>query len=342
MNPIPEGAFWVRMPRFIGDGIMISQALEPLRQQLGTPLVAWGPGSVLDLYDGCNAFAAVAQDERLGRRAWTLARVLRRHRAAGVISLTRSLRPLLAGWIARTPLRIGWAEKGGNHLATHSMSFLADRSTHHIDRYQILLRRAFPDLVACPPVPLRPRPEAEQAAQTLLGREGLRPGFVACGIGGNEWNKRLGSDIWMEVLQALGQEGFQIALLGHGQEDARLAEDLVARYPGTRNLVGQLKLSETAALLGQAGALIGNDSALPHLAAAVGCPVVTMFGPTRPEWTAPRGTRVRVVRRDDLPCVPCAVHGCSVPGHPCMNQLAPAAILQALHDVFDPRTVHEP
>ena len=336
MKPIPSRALWVRMPRFIGDGIMISQALEPLRQQLGLPLVAWGPGSVVDLYDGGNAFEAVCPDEQSGRQVWALARLLRSHRALGVLSLTRSLRPLLAGWLARTPLRIGWADHGGAFLATHALPFYGDLAAHHIDRYQTLIRLAYPELKAALPIPLRPRAEAGAMVEALLQRQGFPADFVACALGGNEWNKRLGLPVWTGLLQAFEPDGRRVVLLGNGREDQELAEAMAARFPATWNLVGQLRLSETAALLLKARALIGNDSALPHLAAAVGCPVVAVFGPTRPEWTAPRGSRVQVVRREDLPCVPCAVHGCSVPGHPCMEAVPPASILAALAAVLEP------
>jgi ADP-heptose:LPS heptosyltransferase len=338
MNPIPERAVWVRIPRFIGDGIMMSQALEPLRQA-GIPLVAWGPEKSVDLYRGSNAFAAVHADEPAGRHVFTLARVLRCAKAAGVISLTRSLRPLLAGWLARVPRRLGWQEAGGRWFATHSAPWW-DLSRHHCDRYEALVRMGFPGLPTGFPLPtFRPRPEAEASAASLRQASGIAPGFVALALGGNEWNKRLGLGPWHELILRLEVGGLPAVLLGIGPDDDQMAQSLMAGSRWPVNLVGTVGLAETAALLRQAGGLVGNDSALAHMASAVGCPVVAIFGPTRPEWSAPRGQAVRVIRREDLPCLPCAVHGCAVPGHPCMQDLPAERIWSALQEVLLPPDV---
>jgi heptosyltransferase III len=63
-------------------------------------------------------------------------------------------------------------------------------------------------------------------------------------------------------------------------------------------------LYELACWLARARVYIGNDSGITHLAAAVGTPVVAIFGPTDPEVWAPRGERVRVMRGDNLEAVP--------------------------------------
>jgi len=61
-------------------------------------------------------------------------------------------------------------------------------------------------------------------------------------------------------------------------------------------------LYDLACWLASARVYIGNDSGITHLAAAVGTPVVAIFGPTDPEVWAPRGERVRVVsgRLDEI------------------------------------------
>ncbi len=71
-------------------------------------------------------------------------------------------------------------------------------------------------------------------------------------------------------------------------EDGALQEETLARdWP----------LPEIAALLSLARAVVGNDSGPTHLAAAVGCPTVALFGPTDPAVWAPAGAHVRVVAR---------------------------------------------
>jgi heptosyltransferase-2 len=335
MTDLPKGAVWVRLPRFIGDGIMMSQSLEPLRRT-GIPLVAWGPEQVVELYRGSNAFDAVQSDEPAGRKIGVLAGTLRRAQAAAVIIFARTLRPLLAGWLAGVPVRLGWEDGGGWLLATHHHPWW-QTALHHMDRYDGLLRLAYPQLpIGVQPRPFRPRPEAEAKVAELLGSLKLDSGFAALALGGNEWNKRLEAGPWIGLIRKLEREGLPAILMGHGPEDQQLAETLLAESSWPVNLVGALGLAEASALLGQARGMVGNDSAMAHLAGAVGCPLVAVFGPTRTEWSAPRGPAVRVLQRKDLPCVPCAVHGCAVPGHPCMREAPVDQIWLALQEVLRP------
>lgn len=62
-----------------------------------------------------------------------------------------------------------------------------------------------------------------------------------------------------------------------------------------------MTLSELASVLASAPLYIGNDSGITHLAAALGCPTIALFGPTDPAVWAPRGAHVRVVRGDGWP-----------------------------------------
>ncbi len=76
----------------------------------------------------------------------------------------------------------------------------------------------------------------------------------------------------------------------------------------TNNLAGQLSLRETAEVIAAAGAFVGNDSGLSHIAAAVGTPTVMIFGPTSELVLGSFPTNVRIIRRG-LCCEPCWFNG---------------------------------
>lgn len=324
---MPPDAVWVRLPRFIGDGVMIHQALEPLRAA-GLPLVAWGPAPLAELFDGSGAFTAVWPDGPERSRALALRALLREHRAAAVLNLPRSVRALAAAWLARVPVRAGWREGGGRILATASIPFRS--GGHQLDTYDRLVARAFPGLGAARPGPFRPRRASLDAAGELLAGAGVARPFLALALGAMTANKRLGTPVWRELILALRERGVAHVLVGGPGEDVAQAREILAELPGVPDLTGRTPLSVAAGVLALAQGAVGNDSALSHLAAACGTPLAVAFGPTRPSATAPRGAQVAVLRREDLDCLECGGFHCRVPGHPCMRALPAGRILEAL------------
>jgi len=76
------------------------------------------------------------------------------------------------------------------------------------------------------------------------------------------------------------------------------------------DLSGQLSLKQLAALTAQARLFVGVDSAPMHIAAAMGTPVVALFGPSGDHMWGPWTPKRRVVARDDYDCRPCGIDGC--------------------------------
>ena len=106
----------------------------------------------------------------------------------------------------------------------------------------------------------------------------------------------------------------------------RVAAPLVADA-GARIAPTAWALDEIAALLAACDAAVGNDSGLTHLAAAVGCPTVALFGPTAPARTAPVGGALVL-------CAP----GWGDAAGAGLDGLDPAAVLAAVRAVLVPRT----
>ena len=92
-----------------------------------------------------------------------------------------------------------------------------------------------------------------------------------------------------------------------------------------RDLTGKTSLVELAALLQRAQLFVGIDSGIMHLAAAMGTPVVGIFGPTDPQHTGPAGERSVVVRRE-LQCSPCMSSWCRIKTRECLQALKAASV----------------
>lgn len=137
----------------------------------------------------------------------------------------------------------------------------------------------------------------------------LPPGFVALHPGGSpaEPFKRWPEESFAALGRLLAHDGFPVVLVGGPGEEGVGTRLAAAIGVGTTDLTGRLGLAATARILARARALVANDSGLAHVAAAVGTPVVAIFGPTSDKRYAPSGSGpVRVVA-SDLPCRPCHV-----------------------------------
>jgi len=148
------------------------------------------------------------------------------------------------------------------------------------------------------PTPRHWRDAAKQALAGL-GTERASKYFVLHPGAGGE------AKCWpVERFVELGERlGNAVCVLGPAETDrwpverVRLIED---SFP---TLISP-PLETLAGVLSAAAASVGNDSGLAHLSAAVGCPTVTLFGPTRPEHFAPVGPAVRVLAAGALEAIP--------------------------------------
>jgi len=97
-------------------------------------------------------------------------------------------------------------------------------------------------------------------------------------------------------------------------------------------------LDQLAAIAGRASLVLSNDSGIGHLAAAVGTPVLALFGPTHPVLGfAPRGLRDRVTQVDEF-CRPCSRHGrkpCWREERFCFTRLSVASVVRAAGEMMD-------
>lgn len=114
-----------------------------------------------------------------------------------------------------------------------------------------------------------------------------------------------------------------------GEKAAPLEKILSAMKTPAVNLGGQTTLRELACLYRQAALVITTDSGPMHLAAAMGTPVVALFGPTDPARTGPYGDGHRVIR-GALPCMPCFRRRCDDPR--CMREITVETVLTAVKE----------
>lgn len=147
--------------------------------------------------------------------------------------------------------------------------------------------------------------------------------------------KEWGYEKWGEVIDRIWQNHRIPVLLIGSPEETPVAEVIVAgRNEHTFNLAGRTTLGELSALIAISTLHLGVDSAAPHIAAAVGTPTVTIFGPGNWKgWTVVDSLHHVVTA--DLPCVPCGRMGCEDTGKSrCLDQLRTEAVLEKICSVI--------
>lgn len=129
------------------------------------------------------------------------------------------------------------------------------------------------------------------------------------------------------------QEGFAVALAGTARDQQRCRQ-IAAAAPGVANLCGKTTPADLAGLIGRAEVAVTNDSGSMHVAASLGKPMVSVFGPTNPVHIGPY-ERPESVVRVDLPCSPCNYRRLSqCPfDHACMKQVTSEIVVERVREI---------
>ena len=277
-------------------------------------------------------------------KAWRFVMGLRRRRFDATILGYPSNR-LEYNAIARlvgSPLRVGHRY---NHLdmrcgnCLNNVTVREDDAANNIEENLRLVEALTGDASNDTRVELRLTPEHESFAEAWLRRKGLGEktlvGFHAGGSRGkNHTNKRWAPESFIELGRTLVTEaGATVVMLG-GPKEAELRERIVTGVGAGAVSAETSDIMETAALVARCRHFVSNDSALMHLAGALGVPTSGIFGPTSAEWVRmPHSPRTEV--RLGLPCQPCFYYSprhlsCEQGGFRCLRELKPEQVMPSV------------
>lgn len=209
----------------------------------------------------------------------------------------------LGAWLAGIPERVGWDRKWG-WLLTRRLEDRKHLGDYHEVEYNLLLvgTLRIPALPA--PVPWLPGGRhGERTLSDLLSRKGI--GRTRAVVAVHPWTSNPNKQWPMHNFQALihqlaQQSGLATLVIGGPEERAHM--DALQMEPAEAvNCVGALSLPELADVLRQVHVLVTNDSGPMHMAAAVGTPVVALFGTgdsgSHPRRWGPWGTGHTVIHK---------------------------------------------
>lgn len=144
---------------------------------------------------------------------------------------------------------------------------------------------------------------------------------------------------WRTLVQMCGEASVPLVVTAGNATEVRAAQEVCHGVPRAA-VLPDLSVPQLAALYGMSRVFVGLDSGPMHIAAAVGIPIVALFGPTNPDLTGPwvrDASKVRILRLD-VPCSPCRGLRAECPRNQCLTLLTPEEVLDAVWELAQTQT----
>ena len=323
-------------PSSLGDVVQALPVLRLLRRHLPDSAIHWWIDSTLrGLLEDDPDLNGLFLFER---RRWSsplhwdeLVASIRQMRSCKfdwVLDLQSLARSGLFAWLANGGLTIGLDDaregaRGFYDIAVPRPGF----HTHAVDWYLEVLR-SLGVPVHWNFIWLPAREQAANAVKQKWRTDSAR--WVVLQPGARWSNKRWPLEHFIELVQRLAEDygALRFAVLG-SHNDAVLGQRIAGAAPKRcLDLTGRTSLAELIEWIRLSELMVTNDTGPMHLAAALGKPVVALFGPTEPRRTGPYGQIDRVIRLTSLPCAPCLKDTCAYEKPiECLRGISPAVVL---------------
>lgn len=319
-------------PSSLGDIIDALPAVGAIRKRFPSARLSWLVKSEwAAILKGHPAIDEVIAAPFQWGEMMQLIRAVRKRPFDLVVDLQGLLRSALLGYVTGAPVRIGFAEarEGASRFYTDRVP-IPEGVVHAVDRYRTAAKALgcqsekvhfdIPSLV-----------ETATTVRRLLSLAGLQESapFALIHPTARWESKKWEPTRFAELADWLVREKrlpiVFVGSKGEREEVGRIVEKM--KHPAL-NVAGKTTLPELAELIRRAAFFVCNDSGPMHLAAAVGTPVVALFGPTDPRKIGPYGAGHIVIRKE-VDCAGCSRNRC-VRGNACMRAISVDEVVRAI------------
>jgi heptosyltransferase-1 len=308
----------------IGDVTRALPLANCLRQAFPQAFLAWSvEPAAYPLLQGNPALDEIIVFDR--RRWWKsfgpfLAN-LRAKQFDLVLDLQRHLKSGIISWSTGAAQRIGFHRedsKEGNWLFNN---LHIERFGDGIAKLEHYLKFADYLGIARAPIAWTFNLSSDELAAVERQLVGVRAPFAVLFVGSRWPSKRWFPKQIAECAKMMqSHHGLEVVLLGGPEDSQDALQAMVSGEARMFNLVGRTSLREAIGLIQRAQVAVGPDTGLMHIAAAVGTPVISLWGATDPRRTGPFGNDELVIR-GRAPCAPCHQRSCPI-GRICMQSIA--------------------
>jgi len=355
----------VRGTNWLGDAVMTTPALLRLREKFPdahiTLLTAEKPADLWKRHPAVDEIISFAPTEGV----FAVAKKLRGEKFDLALVLPNSPRSAIEAFLAEIPKRIGYARPWRNFFLTRTVAPRAKavkmrkrsvaeirqlvsakpevrnqkpeypKSSHQIFEYLHLV-----GALGASPEPLPPRlvvtPDEVETARKKIGLENISQPVFGLNPGAEYGPaKRWPMEQFIAAAKEIQRRSNCVWILFGGKNDSAITNEiesaLGASHSTILNLAGKTSLRELMCLLKCCRVLLTNDTGPMHVAAALGVPVVAIFGSTSPELTGPVSSNEvpPSILTANAPCSPCFLRECPIDFR-CMNGISVERVIGAV------------
>lgn len=320
-------------PAWVGDMVMAQSLFMTIKQRepqaridvlaptWSLPLLARMP----EIDEAINV--PVAHGELGLAKRWRLGRELRERHYDRAIVIPRSMKAALIPFFAQAKQRTGYRGEMRYGLLNDIRPLDKAVLRQTVQRYVALGLSASSELP--PPIPSPRLLVDSENQQRLLDKLGLHgEGRVIGLMPGAEYGpaKRWPLEYYAELTQQLIRDGFRVWVFG-SEKERQETETIAAA--GAVNLCGRTSLVEAIDLIAACSVVVSNDSGLLHVAAAVGKPLLAIYGSSTPDYTPPLSEQAEVLYRR-LECSPCFKRDCPYGHTDCLKGIGVDEVFSAV------------
>jgi len=329
LEQTPERVLIVK-PSSLGDVVHSLPFLNSLRACFPDSSIDWviarGLEGLLEGHPMLDRLIVIDKDRwrRISQAVGTMSelqelfRTLRARRYDLVIDLQGLLRSGLMTKATRARVRVGFSEAREGSRYFYTQMVRGGREVHAVDRY-LKIASALGCDTRNVVFPLPPSTGVSENVKEIRGSLG----DYAVLVPGARWDTKIWPAASFGVLASLLP--LKSVVIG-GSADQGRAEEIVRISAGRAlSVAGGTSLQELVELMRTARCVVTNDSGPMHIAAALGIPVVAIFGPTSPARTGPYGLR-HVILKSERGCAPCFKRHC--PDVQCMRDITVDMVLE--------------
>jgi len=321
-------------PSWVGDAILSEPLVALLRDPYVDPIVdvlvhSW----CAPVYQRMRGVRRIIENpmghgrfDLAGRRR--LARELAGEGYTHAFVLPNSWKSALVPYLAKIPRRIGYLGEARYGLLTDARRLDKKALPRLVDRFAALVVPRGGLVPMAPSPMLVPDAANRAAAMRALRLKTDRPVVILCP--GAEFGpaKRWPPNQFAELAAMFLHDDLQVWIVGSPND--RIAANAVLNSLGenlhkVRDLTARTDLGTAIDLLSTASLVISNDSGLMHAAAAVGAPLVALFGSSSPLYTPPISPLAKIAKID-IACSPCFQRECPLGHFKCMRELRPSIV----------------